>query len=163
MPRQRLTIKRVDPWSVMKFGFLTNLSLLGIGLVGAGTVWVVAAQLGLIEKACSVAEQFGVQNCGVNGGSLFRALLLLGLLGVIVATGLAVFLSFLFNLVSDLVGGMEVTVVDRARPPGRVRARPAPAPGDDMTRAEPLMDSSPRGAEPGETGEPIFGDRGRGA
>lgn len=159
MPRQRLTIKRVDPWSVMKFGFLTNLSLLGVGLVGAGTVWVVAAQLGLIEKACSVAEQFGVQNCGISGGSLFRALLLLGLLGVIVTTGLAVFLSFLFNLVSDLVGGMEITVVDRARSSSRVPARPAP--GTDVTRAEPLVDSSPRGAEPEGTGEPIFGDRGR--
>lgn len=112
MVRRRLTLKRIDPWSVLKFGFVANLSLLAIWLLGAGVVWFFIQRLQLIAKVCEIATEMGFVECGVNGGNLFRAVLLLGLLGVIIQTGLLVFLAFLYNLIADLVGGLTFSFVD---------------------------------------------------
>lgn len=107
MVRRRLTLKRVDPWSVLKFGFVLNLALLAIWMLAAGLIWFFVQRLDLIDKVCSIATDMGFVECGVNGGNLFRALFLLGLLGVVINTGLFVFLAFLHNLIADLVGGLQ--------------------------------------------------------
>lgn len=112
MVRRRLTLKRIDPWSTLKFGFIANLSLLAIWMLGAGVIWFFVQRLQLIDKVCSIATDMGFVECGVNGGNLFRALFLLGLLGVVINTGLVVFLAFLHNLIADLVGGLSFSFVD---------------------------------------------------
>lgn len=132
MVRRRLTLRRIDPWSVLKFGAALNVCILAIGLLGFAVLWFFVSQLGLVDKACGVATTVGFQECGINGGNLFRALLLLGLLWVVVQTGLLVFFSFLVNLLSDLTGGLVVTVTDdavaSARPEPRRTARTAHPP-----------------------------------
>lgn len=110
MPRRRMTLRRIDPWSMLKFGFVLNLCFLAIALLGAAIVWWVVNRLGLIEQACDLATEVGFEQCGVNGGNLFRLLLLLGILGVVVQTALFVFGAFLHNLIADLVGGIAVTL-----------------------------------------------------
>ncbi len=112
MIRRRMTLKRVDPWSVLKFGFVANLSLLAILLLGSAVVWFFVQRLELIGKVCEIATEMGFVECGVNGGNLFKMLFLLGLLGVVIQTGLVVFLAFLYNLIADLVGGLTFTFVD---------------------------------------------------
>lgn len=112
MVRRRMTLKRIDPWSILKFGFIANLALLAIALLGATVVWFFVRRLRLIDKVCEIALDVGFVDCGVNGGNLFRAMLLLGLLGVVVQTGLLVFFAFLFNLIADLVGGIGLSVLD---------------------------------------------------
>ena len=107
MVRRRLTLKRVDPWSVLKFGFVLNLALLAIWMLAAGVMWFFVQRLDLIDKVCSIATDMGFVECGINGGNLFRALFLLGLLSVVINTGLFVFLAFLHNLIADLVGGLQ--------------------------------------------------------
>ena len=133
MARRRLTLKRIDPWSVLKFGFVANLALLAIWLLGAGIVWFFVRRLELIEKVCEIAGDVAFVECGINGGNLFRALLLLGLLGTVIQTGLLVFLAFLHNLIADLVGGIGFTFTEEggaALPPAArtsaAATRPAP-------------------------------------
>lgn len=123
MARRRLTLKRIDPWSVLKFGFVVNLALLAIWLLGAGVIWFFIRQLQLIDKVCEIARDVGFVECGVNGGNLFRALLLLGLLGTVIQTGLMVFLAFLHNLIADLVGGLQFTFNDESAPSASGGAR----------------------------------------
>jgi hypothetical protein len=110
--RRRLTVRRLDPWSVLKFGAVANLALLAMGLLVAGVVWFVIDRLALVEQACSIALDVGFTECGINAGNLFRALILLGLLWVVVQTAVLVFLSFLHNLIADLTGGLTLTVID---------------------------------------------------
>lgn len=121
MGRRNLTLNRIEPWSALKFGFVVNLSLLAIGMLAAGIVWFFVERLQLISKVCEIAGDMGFVECGVNGGNLFRALFLLGLLGVVVNTGLMVFFAFLYNLIADLVGGVQISVTDDA--PARSGAR----------------------------------------
>lgn len=124
MARRTMTIRRIDPWSVMKVGFLANLVLLGILLLAGRVVWFFIERLELVTKACEVAGSVGFQDCGLNGGNIFRNAMLLGLLGVLVQTGILVFVAFLFNLISELTGGLTIGVDDDL-PAG---ARPVTAP-----------------------------------
>lgn len=126
MVRRRLTLKRIDPWSVLKFGFVANLSLLAIWLLGGAVMWFFVRRLRLIEKVCEIALDVGFTSCGVNGGNLFRAMLLLGLLGVVVQTGLVVFFAFLANLIAEVTGGLSFTFADEtAGAAGRGEVTPA--------------------------------------
>jgi hypothetical protein len=123
--RRRLTVRRLDPWSVLKFGAVANLALLAIGLLVAGVVWFVIDRLALVDQACSIALDVGFTECGINAGNLFRALILLGLLWVVVQTAVLVFLAFLYNLIADLTGGLTIGVIDDT--PGAAARGEAPA------------------------------------
>ncbi len=120
MARRRMTLKRIDPWSVLKFGFVANVALLGIILLGLAIIWWFIRRLELIEKVCDIAISVGFVECGVNGGNLFRAVLLIGVLGVVIMTGLVVFFAFLTNLINDLTGGLSFSFEDDT-PTGTVR------------------------------------------
>ena len=121
MVRRRLTIKRLDPWSVLKFGAVLNLVFLAIFLLVMGVVWFIVDRLALVDQVCSMAIEFGFTTCGVNAGNLFRALILLGLLWVVVQTAVMVFLAFIHNLIADLTGGLSITVIEEG---GTARAQP---------------------------------------
>jgi hypothetical protein len=154
--RRRLTVRRIDPWSVLKFGAVANLALLVIGLLVVGVVFFIIDRLGLIDQVCSIVLEVGFQACGINAGNLFRAIALLGLLGVVIQTAVLVFLSFLHNLIADLTGGLTLTVLDDtpaagARAPhttttggaAPITARRPPAP---ETAARPAPQTSARPA-----------------
>lgn len=112
MTRRRLTVRRIDPWSVLKFGAVANVVMLLIWLLVVGVVFYIVDRIGLVDQVCDVVLEVGFEACGVNAGNLFRAIALLGLLGVVIMTAVLVFLSFLHNLIADLTGGLTFTVND---------------------------------------------------
>ena len=112
MIRRRMTVKRLDPWSVLKFGAVANIVLFAILMLVAGIIWFIVDRLELVDQACGIATDVGFTSCGVNAGNLFSALTLLGGMGVIVQTAVWVFLAFLYNLISDLTGGLSIGVVE---------------------------------------------------
>lgn len=187
MVRRRLTLKRVDPWSVLKFGFVANIVLLAVFLLVAAVVWFIIERLALVEQACAIATDVGFTECGVNFGNLFRALILLGLLWVVVQTAVLVFLSFLYNLIADLTGGLTVTMYDSTpgaaargetssraagtvadpggggRPSGAFTSRsPSTREAADTgpTPTTPVPPLSRNSKDSGASEEPMFGDRG---
>jgi hypothetical protein len=102
--RRTMTLRRIDPWSVLKFGFVINICAAIVFVLGFGILWFVVGQLGIIEQACQLAEDVGFEDCGVDTGALFRVVMLIGGLAAVIMTGLAVFGAFLHNLLADLVG-----------------------------------------------------------
>jgi hypothetical protein len=110
--RRRLTIKRIDPWSVLKFGAFLSFVLYLVFMVVAGVVWFVIDRLQLVDQACEIALDVGFTSCAVNAVNLFQVVALLGGMWVIVQTAVLVFLSFLHNLIADLTGGLVVGIVD---------------------------------------------------
>src|SRR5690606_27859411 len=115
--RRRMTVKRIDPWSVLKFAVIVNLALLAVGLLVAAIVWMIIDRLQLVDQVCSILLDVGFTACGVNAGNLFRALILLGLLWVVVQTAVMVFFAFLYNLIADLTGGLTFGVVEEIGKP----------------------------------------------
>lgn len=186
MARRRLTIKRIDPWSVLKFGAFLSFVLYLVFLVVAGVVWFVIDRLQLVDQACELALDVGFTACGVNAVNLFQVVALLGGMWVIVQTAVLVFLSFLHNLIADLTGGLVVGIVDDTAPPStatngpvmvtstgrsdRVGTTPARAPSlDQDTRAVPASTPSaerepvaerpaPRPSGPAQSEDSLFGD-----
>jgi len=112
MARRSMTLKRIDPWSVLKFSLLANVVFLGVLLLAGRVAWFVITRLELVDKVCEVAESLAFENCGVDGGAVFQNALMLGLLAVVVQTGIFVFLAFLHNLLAELTGGITVTLDD---------------------------------------------------
>lgn len=112
--RRRLTIKRIDPWSVLKVGAVVNLCIWLIVLVGFGVLWFFVNQLGLVEEACNIADTTGVlqEECSISGPGIFRNLVILGLIGAIIQTGLFVVAAFLYNTIATMVGGLQFITDD---------------------------------------------------
>jgi len=130
--RRRMTIKRLDPWSVLKFGAFASLVLYAVFLLVAGVVWFIIDRLQLVDQACDIALDVGFTSCGVNAGNLFQVLALLGGMWVIVQTAILVFLAFLYNLIADLTGGIVIGVVDDVS-----EGTPSPRGSGPMTASSP--------------------------
>ncbi len=161
MARRRLAIKRLDPWSVLKFGIVINVVLFVVFLIIAGVVWFIVDRLQLVDQACEIALDVGFTSCGVNPGNLFQVLALLGGMGVVVQTAVLVFMAFLYNLIADLTGGLVIGAVDDAPvgdPVGRFgnfasSSAPVPTYGPGVGGSSP---ATATGAEPaaGSAGTP---------
>jgi hypothetical protein len=145
--RRRLTIKRIDPWSVLKFGAVINVVLLAIFLLVSAVVWFIIDRLQLVDQACAIATDVGFTACGVDAGNLFRALSLLGALWVIVQTAVFVFFAFLHNLIADLTGGLIGGTVEEgtARPSTarNVTTSTTPPARDGGSRSQPVRSEQP--------------------
>ena len=184
MARRRMVIRRIDPFSVLKFGAVANLAVGAIGFVAISIVVRVVLGSGLVEQVCDIAADVGFLDCGVDQGGVTRLLAVLAVVWAVVQTALLVLLAFLHNLIADLTGGialtMEVETPPGTRPataaapaaPTPVVARPGPAgPNDQTTTVEPVdaieavVQPRPRrrpadGDGSGAQGGRLFGDRG---
>lgn len=137
MIRRRLTVKRVDPWSVLKLGLFLNIAGGAIMLLTGVILWSVIRRLQMIERTCEQVQNiFGLQECAIPGTTVLRGGLTMVALWVVVMTAIAVFASFLYNLIADLTGGVEMTALDHT--PGAARV------GGGVEVAPQLQATSPR-------------------
>lgn len=109
----RRTIRRVDPWSVLKFSVLFYLSVMMVFLVAAAILYFAASTAGIVDKIETFVQGVGWPEFRIRPIQLFRIGLLVGLTQVIVWSAINVFVSFLYNLVADVVGGIQVTMSER--------------------------------------------------
>ena len=76
-------------------------------MLGLTVFWAVLTRLGVIEGLTTFLGKLQL-TLEVNGGNIARAIFLLGVLNVILWSGVNVFLSFLYNLVADVLGGLRL-------------------------------------------------------
>lgn len=118
-PKNRPRVRRVsrvirdlDPWSVFKVGLVFHLVLYFIVLISLVLLWNVAQSTGTIDNIENFMESFGWETFSFDGGALFKNFSIFGLLLVVLFTGLWVLMATIFNLITDLVGGVRVTVLE---------------------------------------------------
>lgn len=116
--RARLTVSRVDPWSVLKLSFLLSVGV-GIAIVMAAFVfWSVLDGMGLFTQVDSlvrdvVGEESPVELESVFGlGRVLSLATVVAVVDVVLLTALATLGAVLYNLASSLVGGLQVTLSD---------------------------------------------------
>ncbi len=126
-------IRRIDPWSVLKVSILFYLSLVLVLLLAGVLLWTAGSAIGAVDGVEKLIAGFGFQGFEFVGGQLLRGFMAAGLVIVVLGTGMSVVVAVLYNLISDLVGGIELTVLEES-----LRAVPAPArdPADRGVRAE---------------------------
>ncbi len=111
----RGTIHRIDPWSVLKFSLVFSLSMMLVVLVAAVILFMAASGAGMVGKLESFIQGVGWPEFRIRTAQALRILLLIGLVSTITWSAVNVFLAFLYNLASDMVGGIEVTISERER------------------------------------------------
>jgi hypothetical protein len=105
-------VRHVDTWSVFKVALVFNVVLYGVCLTAGVLLWNVAHATGTIDNIEQFFEQFGWSEFQFKGGEIFHNAWIGGLFVVIGLTGFAVLVATMFNLITDLVGGIRVSVLE---------------------------------------------------
>ena len=106
-------IRHVDAWSVMKISAIFYLTMYFILLVAGVLLWFVAVSTGTVGNVEHfIRDLFALDTFHFSGGAIFHDSWIIGAFLVAGGTGLNVTLAILFNLISDLVGGLRVTVLE---------------------------------------------------
>ena len=135
----RRLIRHVDPWSMLKLAVLVSLSMWLIVMIAAVVMWTVARNAGTISDVEDfVNSSLSLQDWTLDGEFIFRQF---GLVTLLLALGFAasiVVASLVFNLISDIIGGVWVSVIEEetARPvrePEPSNGAPAKRPGSNRS------------------------------
>lgn len=107
--RTRLVVRKIDPWSVLKFSLVFYACVMLILLFATAVIFAVMQVLGVIENIEQLFRSLEF-DVSIGGGAIFKWGILLGILGTIVATAVTVLMAFLYNLIADVIGGVEISV-----------------------------------------------------
>ena len=122
--RARLTISRIDPWTVLRFSLLLYVCFYLILMVAGFALWTAGTITGLRDNVESfVGDLISSPNFKFLGGRILEASALGGAVMVAVGAGANVLMAVLYNLISDVVGGVGVTLEEP--PAGADRIEPA--------------------------------------
>jgi hypothetical protein len=115
--RYRQTIRRVDLWSVLKLSICFYLAALIVAL-GAGMVlWWIASQLGVIDGVEDfMGELLSSDDFQFLSWRILRGATLIGLVVVCLMVVLTVLAAAFYNVFSEIVGGVEITVSEEEAP-----------------------------------------------
>ena len=116
--RAQLAVVRIEPWSVMKFSFVISLVCFIVLFVAVAVLYGALAGLGVFDSLQKTIASVtsGQGSTGVNAATWFSASRVLGYTGligavnVILITALSTVGAVLYNVASDLIGGIEVTL-----------------------------------------------------
>jgi len=105
-------IREIDPWSAFKVGLAFHLVVYFTVLIASVLLWSVASATGTIDNIERFLMSFGWESFQFHGWTLLMNEILLGLLLVALLTIVWVLGATMFNLITDLVGGIRVSVLE---------------------------------------------------
>lgn len=114
--RAKLQVRRVDPWSVLKFSLVLSVVLCIVLVVAVAVLYLLLSGMGVFDSINSTVSSFRE---GSSDAPLFTAsgvigvALVIGLADVVLFTAAATLGAFAYNLCADLVGGIEVTLSEQ--------------------------------------------------
>jgi hypothetical protein len=117
--RASMQIRRVDPWSALKVSLVLSVALFFVWMIAVAFLYLVLGGMGVWSKLNSNVGDLLTSASGASGGELvssstiFGGAALIGLVNIVILTALATAGAFIYNLTTDLVGGVEVTLADR--------------------------------------------------
>jgi hypothetical protein len=117
--RAQLTLARIEPWSVMKFSFMVSLVGWVVLFVAVAALYYILSKLGVFHSIQSTITSVTSSKGSAgddSGGQWFSAsrvlgyTMLIGAINVVLITALATVGAVIYNLVTHLAGGIEVTL-----------------------------------------------------
>jgi len=115
--RATMQIRRIDPWSALKVSLLLNAALFFVWMIAVAFLYLVLGAMGVWGKLNNnVGDLLTSGNGGggdlVSAGSIFGSAALIGLVNIVLLTAMATAGAYIYNLSTDIVGGVEVTLAD---------------------------------------------------
>lgn len=117
--RASMQIRRIDPWSTLKVSAVLSVALFFVWMIAVAFLYLVLGGMGVWSKLNSNVGDLLTSAGGGSGGELvssgtiFGGATLIGLVNIVLLTAMATIGAFVYNLTTDLVGGVEVTLADR--------------------------------------------------
>lgn len=116
--RASMQIRRIDPWSTLKVSLLLSVALFFVWMITVAFLYLVLGGMGVWAKLNSNVGDLLNNASGssaelVSSGTIFGGAFLIGLVNIVLMTALATIGAFVYNLITDLIGGIEVTLADR--------------------------------------------------
>ncbi len=121
--RVRRVIRKIDPWTVLKVSLIFNAIAGLVFVLGVWVMWSLAIQRGIPDQITEFFANFALV-FNAEGELYFRAIVLLTVISVIVLTGLMTLGALIYNLISDLVGGVEIIVLEETYLVAQARQAP---------------------------------------
>lgn len=117
--RVRRIIRKIDPWTVLKVSFALY-AVMGLALVLGGVIfWSFVTAAGYPTFIEDTLSSIGLRD--VTAGPLvpssdymFRLAAFLGVAFTVLMTGITTLGAVMYNLISDVVGGLEVVVLEES-------------------------------------------------
>jgi len=116
--RVRAAVSRVDPFSVMKLGFLLAVAIGIMTVVAAVVFWHVIDNLGIFANVQNLINDAVGPQADIDLMELFAFDQVLSLativavINVVLITAIITLTTVLYNIVAALVGGVHVTLTD---------------------------------------------------
>lgn len=112
--RVKRRLRHIDPLSVLKISLIFYVIFLVFWLLGVALFYSFLESLGLFEAAESLGRSLVLwEEVDISLGLVERWAFLIGLTLVVVGAIINMLLAFLYNVISDLVGGIDMTFVER--------------------------------------------------
>ncbi len=112
-PVERRVVRRLDTGSVARVAFAFSMTLVAILLVGFVALYLLGAASGALAGVESFISSLGWADFQFRFAAVLGLTLLLGLAGALLFTLLTVVGAALYNVLAELVGGIEVVSRDR--------------------------------------------------
>jgi hypothetical protein len=118
--RARLQLRHIDTWSALKISLVLSIALFFIWMVAVAILYGVLSALGVFHTLNDLFGQLG-SGSGTKGGGgdvitwglVLGGAAVIGAINVVLMTALCTVGTFIYNLCSDLVGGLELTLSER--------------------------------------------------
>ena len=112
--RTRVVVKKVGPWSVLRFSLLFYFCIMVALWLGFIVLYSFLGAIGVLDSI-----ERGIRNVGFSrhwtfhAGWIFSRMFMIGLVMVVFGAIVNLFAAFLYNLIADFVGGIELTLTER--------------------------------------------------
>jgi len=118
--RARLQLRHIDTWSALKISLVLSIALFFIWMVAVAVLYGVLSALGVFHTLNDLFGQLGSSSGAKGGGGdvitaglVLGGAAVIGAINVVLMTALCTVGTFIYNLCSDLVGGLELTLSER--------------------------------------------------
>lgn len=110
--RVKRIVRRIDLWSVLKLSLVLYVCLYAAALLAVAGLWAFINSAGLIDRFESFMKDVGFDRFQFHGSEMFRGVAAGGAILVLASALMTVIAFGLFNAVSELTGGLRLTVIE---------------------------------------------------
>jgi hypothetical protein len=116
--RTRRVVRKIDVWTVLKMSLLFYLCVFLVLMVAGVVLWNVAQAFNVIHSVEKfIRSIFDLQKFTFRPMVVLQSSFVGGLVLVLLGTGTNVLSALLYNLISDVVGGVQFIVLEEMAPP----------------------------------------------
>jgi|SRR3954452_10394570 len=114
--KSRVEVSKLDLWSVLKVSLCFYLAAMAVLIAAGVVVWLIADTAGVIHNVEKfVGKALSSKDYHLVSAQILEGTLLVGLVFAALLTIMTVIAAALYNLFSELLGGVEVTLVESQR------------------------------------------------